>query len=415
MRIVRRGWRGGLVMAVSALPLLFGEPRPLEAQGLPSEPVVLGDGRVVLSGDVSLTASCSHADGAAACTGDTGFFNFSDYDHSTLRMVRLGLSTSVRIGRRVSALAEVRMENLQAPRPYGLYLRYRPFDGHDFDIQAGRVPSTFGAFSRHAYNTDNLLIGYPLAYQYLLSLRPDALPTNADDVLRMRGRGWLSSFPVGNQTPEPGLPLADTFRWDTGVQAHGSVRWIEGAVSVTTGSLGNPLFRDDNAGRQIAARIAARPVTGVIVGASASRAPYVTAAAASLAHARAEDFVQDALGADIEYSRAHYLVRFETISSAYVLPTLEPRLRALGTMVEGRYKLTPRTHVAARLDHLGFNTITATTRTSTWEAPVTRWEIGAGYAVQRNAQLRASFQRNNRDGGRVRNMSAGSVQLMYWF
>ena len=48
-------------------------------------------------------------------------------------------------------------------------------------------PPSFGAFGRRAYNADNPLIGYPLAYQYLTSLRADAIPATADDLLRMRG------------------------------------------------------------------------------------------------------------------------------------------------------------------------------------------------------------------------------------
>jgi hypothetical protein len=38
------------------------------------------------------------------------------------------------------------------------------------------------------------LIGYPLAYQYLTSLRADSLPLNANELIAMRGRGWLSSY-----------------------------------------------------------------------------------------------------------------------------------------------------------------------------------------------------------------------------
>jgi len=71
--------------------------------------------------------------------------------------------------------------------------------------------------------------------------------------------------------------------------------------------------------------------------------------------------------------------------------------------------------VAARADHLGFNTITGTIRTETWEAPVTRWEVGGGYSVIRNVQLRTTFQHNARDGGRVRQMTAIAAQLLYWF
>ncbi|HUR34111.1 MAG TPA: hypothetical protein VM032_09980 [Vicinamibacterales bacterium] len=407
--------RSGLVRIGGLAALVLWASASARGQGLPSEPIVFGHGRVVVSGDASLTASCSHAAGAAGCTADTGFFNYSDYEHSTLRMVQLGLSTSIRISNRLSALGEFRVENGTPPRPYGLYLRFRPFDRHDFDIQAGRIPSTFGAFARHAYGADNPVIGYPLAYQYLLSLRADAVPAGPDDLIRMRGRGWLSNFPLGNLAPEAGLPIADAFKWDTGVQAHGSVRWLEAAASITTGSLANPLFRDDNEGRQLAARLAARPLAGLVVGASASRAPYVTSGTATLVRARAQDFMQRALGADIEYSRDHYVVRFEAVASAFELATIEPTLRATAALVEGRYKLTPRLFVAGRLDHLGFNTIAGTTRAVTWEAPVTRWEVGGGYAVQRNLQLRASFQHNTRDGGRVRRMTAAAGQLLYWF
>src|SRR5256886_9040457 len=67
-----------------------------------------------------------------------------------------------------------------------------------FDIQAGRVPPTFGAFARRAYVSDNFLIGYPLAYQYLTSLRPDAVPANADELLRSEerrvGKEWRSRW-----------------------------------------------------------------------------------------------------------------------------------------------------------------------------------------------------------------------------
>ena len=92
---------------------------PLGAQILPSKPVVFADGRAVVGGDVSLTTSCSHAeDGDSGCTGDTGFFNYSDYDHSTLRMARFGVTTSVRINNHISALADMRLENT-TPRPYG--------------------------------------------------------------------------------------------------------------------------------------------------------------------------------------------------------------------------------------------------------------------------------------------------------
>ena len=403
----------GLLCLVMAL-LIACAPR-VNAQGLPSEPFVFGDGRVVVGGDVSLTVSCSHAPTGAACTSDTGFFNFTDYDQSLLRMVRLGLSTSVRLTGRLSALADFRTENAHAPKPYGLYLRFRPFELRDFDIQAGRIPTAFGAFTRRAYSTDNLLISYPLAYQYLTSLRADAVPASADDLIRMRGRGWLSSFPLGVQTPAAGMPLVNALRWDTGVQVHAGTSWMEGAAAVTTGSLSNPRVLDDNQGRNFSGRLLFKPATGLTIGASGARAPYATTDAATAAHATDERFTQTALGFDVEYSRDHYLARAETVICRYNLPTVASTLRATGTVLEGRYKLTPRLHAAARFDHLGFSRIRGSILTTTWDAPVTRWEVGGGYALQRNTQLRLAFQHNQREGGRVRRISAAAAQLLYWF
>ncbi|MGE3959143.1 MAG: hypothetical protein AB7H96_20685 [Vicinamibacterales bacterium] len=404
-----------LVVAAGLAMLAVCPSRPAGAQALPSEPLVFGGGRVVVGGDISLTASCSRAEGGPACTPDTGYFNYSDYEDSLLRMARVGLSTSVRLTDRLTALGEVRIENTHAPRPYAAYLRFRPFEGHDFDIQAGRIPSVFGAFARRAYSTDKLLIGYPLAYQYLLSLRYDAVPASADDLLRMRGRGWLSSFAIGSPEPEAGLPIANAFRWDTGVQAHGRIGWFEAAASVSNGSLTRPLFRDDNAGKQVAGRASVQPVAGLVIGASASRGPFVDRETVSLATIDRQSFVQRALGADLEYSFGHYLLRFEAVSSTFDLPTIGTPLRAVATMIEGRYKVTPRLHVAARADHLGFSRITSAGRSATWEAPVTRWEAGTGFSIQRNLQLRASIQHNTRDGGRVRRLTSLAAQLLYWF
>ena len=76
----------------------------------------------------------------------------------------------------------------------------------------------------------------------------------------MRGRGWLSSFPVGNTAPAPGLPIVNTSRWDTGVQAHGVNGMVEWTGAVTAGSLSDPRFRDNNGGRQLAGRVVVRPI-----------------------------------------------------------------------------------------------------------------------------------------------------------
>lgn len=394
-----------------AFALLAALARSSAAQTLPSQPISLADGRVTIGGDVSGTIA----------PVDNGYFNLTDYEHASTRMVRVDVTGAARLNDHLSLLADIRSENGDVPTPYGLYARIRPWTDRNFDIQAGLVPPTFGAFPRRTYASDNLLIGYPLAYQYLTSLRADALPASADELLRMRGRGWRSSFSLGNAAPDHGLPLATAFRWDTGVQVHGGNDIVDLTGAVTAGSLSNPRVRDDNDGKQVAGRIAYHPFAGLIVGASASRAPFVArSVGASIPGVDLGSLVQRAIGADVEYSRDYYLVRFETIVADWTMPAT-PRLRltsplgAIGSYVEGRYKLRPGLYVAARVDHLAFSDITGTAGTASWEAPVTRFEIGGGYSIQRNLIAKVSFQHDTRPAGRqhVTNLVAG--QLLFWF
>ena len=48
------------------------------------------------------------------------------------------------------------------------------------------------------------------------------------------------------------MPLVSAFRWDTGVQAHAKVGMVSATAAVTAGTVSNPLFSDDNQGRQFA-------------------------------------------------------------------------------------------------------------------------------------------------------------------
>lgn len=395
-------------IGLSAWLLLGLLTAPVSAQGLPSSPVQLFDGRVRIGGEI--TASASGRD-------EEAFFNYTDYERNALRTLRLAVTGHWQPVERMAFLAQVRTEDLQRPQLYAAYVRLRPLAGIPLDIQAGRIPPVFGAYGRRGYGIDQMVIGYPLAYQYLTSLRPDAVPATVDDLLRMRGRGWRSNFPVGALDAQPGVPLISAFRWDTGVQAHWSTTVVDTSVAVTTGTLSNPRASDDNGGRQLAARVAARPVTGLVAGASVARGAWAarTVPGATDAHA------QTAFGADAEYSRGYWLVRSELVWSRWRLPWPTPPpdgpdLDALGAWIEGRYRLTPRLYLAARADRLNFSRLTGPDGTrSTWDAPVTRVEAGAGYRLERNLLLNATVQVNRRDGGRIEDRTFVAMRVAWWF
>jgi hypothetical protein len=384
----------------------------LSAQTLPAGPLRAFDGQLTVGAEVVA---------GFGDTDDIAYFNYTDYEHNALRLFRLTLSGVWRPARRLALVGEVRSEDLERARPYAAYVRIRPWPDRAFDVQIGRIPPAFGAFGRMAYNTDNALIGYPLAYQYLTSLRPNAIPAVPEDLIRMRGRGWLSTFPVGDTTPAAGVPLVSAFRWDTGLQA----RWMEGPVevvgAVTAGTLSDPRVSDSNDGRQISARVALRPIPGLILGTSGAHGAWAAENVIQLVPA-ANDSTQTAWGADAEYSRDHWIVRSELVWSRWRVPFAVSNpsgtnLDALGVWAEGRYRFTPRIFAAARVDRLGFSTIrpAADVQPITWDGGVNRVEVVAGYYLQRNLTARLSVQRNHRDAGRIRKRTYFAGQLSYWF
>lgn len=380
------------------------------AQDLPSGPLTLGEGRVVLGGTASV----------AVAPDDEGFFNYSDYEHSTLRELRLSMTALVRATDRIAVLGELRSENLDGVSPFALYARLTPFPGKRLDVQIGRIPPTFGSVTRQAYGRDNPLIGSPLAYQYLTSLRADAIPATADELLRMRGRGWRSSFTVGNTAAERGVPLVSSFTWDTGIQVSTGWNILTVTGAITSGTASNPRVADDNGGKQVAARVAVTPLAGLTVGTSFARGAFLSRGVAALAGGDDDAFVQRVHGVDVEYSRDHWLIRADAVLSQWAIPFVEQSpapalLRAVAMSLEGRYTFLPGLYAAARAEHLAFNRIAGSAGLRTWEAPVTRVEAGVGYYVQRNLIGRVSLQVNERDGGRVRSARLVSAQLLYWF
>jgi hypothetical protein len=397
-----------VVLSVSVLAA-----SPARAQDLPYGPISLADGRVALGADVSFSTSTENDD--AADPGNAGWFNYTDYEHSTMRMARIGVTADVRITDRISFLTEMRSENGDAPRPYALFVRVRPFKSQPIDIQAGRIPPTFGAFSRRRYADGNPLIGYPLAYQYLTSLRADAIPADTDELLRMRGRGWRPNYRIGAQTIGTGMPLITAFRWDTGVQARVGPERLMASVAVTNGTVSDPRTKETNGGKQVAGRVQWQPVVGLTIGGSAAQGRYLADSAfAAVTLARPGRATQRAFGGDAEYSRDHWLVRGEAVWDRWDVPTLPASMGASSFFAEGTYKILPGLFAAGRVDTLRFQRVTTATQTRTWDAPITRVETGIGFYVQRNLLVKGTYQYNRRDGGLVRRRSLVALQLHFW-
>jgi hypothetical protein len=192
---------------------------------------------------------------------------------------------------------------------------------------------------------------------------------------------------------------------------------IEASAALTAGSLSVPSGEYARRWRQWSGRVVVRPMPGVVLGASASRGPWL---AASLADEYPGSATQSALGFDAEFSRARWLVRTEGVFSRWALPRLAAPfapgpLHALALSGEGRYRLLPGLYAAARLDHLGFGTIVGRTGAASWEAPVSRLELGAGYSLRRNVLLKVAWQWNWRTAPTATRRGVVAAQVATWF
>lgn len=364
------------------------------------------------------------ASGSYAAQEDRGFFNDAAYGEiyarNTLRLAVLSLTAEAALWPRAALVLEGRSENLDAPRLSALYLRWRPFARWNADLQLGRVPPVFGSFARRAYATSNPLIGQPLAYQYLTSLRPDAVPGSAEGFRRTRGAGWRPFYAFGSSEQATGLPLSNGSLWDTGATLRLGDEPLSLALALTRGSLSRPRVADDNDALQLAGRIAWRPAFALRLGLSAARGRYVD----DLLYEQAPslqlppDGSQTALGVDLEWAGGAWLVRAEALTSSWEVPApFEAGLdvRASTVFVEARRSLGARFYVAGRFERLAFSRVTGTSGSFDWDAPVTRVEAGLGWKPLRHALFKLAYQYDWRDGGRVHEQGFVAGQVLLWF
>lgn len=273
------------------------------------------------------------------------------------------------------------------------YLRYTVFSRPlaDLHLQAGKLPTPFGAFGPRAYQDKNPLVGLPLMYHYFTALRANQLPADNADLLVHRGQGQTAAGFTGfkgggsNQLFN-GLPMIYEPCWDFGAEAIGSLWRFEYLVALTQGTLADPRSSpgDNNDGLQLATRLGLVPATGLVLGASYARGPYLDrAVAAALGPGEdVEDFHQQLLGADAEYSAGRFRVMGEAALNRFEVPTIAEDLKTSGFYLEGNYTLRSRLRAALRYSGLRFAKIgDGAGGQATWDYDVDRWEAGLSYPL----------------------------------
>jgi hypothetical protein len=416
-----------IARAALAVSLWLSAAPGAHAQLLPSAPLSFGGGRVVMSGSVS--ASIAPSD-------DRAYYNLTGYNNDILRLFEVSFDASVRLASRadivvgVDGLTPIDHWSWNGYAP-SLHLAVRPWAQRPFTIRAGIVEPPFGAFLRRTYGRGNLLIGYPLGYQYASTVRPDAFPASTDDLLWLpggrvsrRGLGAVTRYSLGDTYRGPGLSLVNPFGWNPGVEVEAGRNTLRGSLALLRGGISNRYHREgaSDSGWTVDGRLEARPTPGLVLGTSLAYGGYVDDEWRPTADTAVYNRTprETALGFDAEYSRAYWLVRGEAILGrrtvpAFSAPYLADPLHAGWLMVEGRYKLFPGMYVAGRVERLSFSTVAGSTTTESWDAPVTRLEVGGGYSITRNVLGKISYQHNARESHWYPRQQLVAAQVVLWF
>ncbi len=401
----------GLLIGV----LLLLMPATLAAQTAEDVPREHSPLPVAVAGEIMM---------ALGPSDESAYFNYTGYETNTLRTSRVRLMGEWRLAPAASIVGELRLEGTSELTLPALYLRWQPVATRPLHVQVGRIPPLIGAFARRAYGRDNAVIGLPLAYQYLTSLRDDALPYSIDDVTAMRGRGWASSYPVAGYETGPGVPLIGVAEWDTGIEVTWQDARLTASAALTLGAPAVPVVRDTNDGVMVSGRVSYLAPGGVTVGASAGRGAWMDRDA--LQFARLPEDVnpsQSIVGADVEYGRGPWLVRGEVLRSSFRLPLVATApdgvsLGAWSAFGEFRYRPHARWQLGMRVGRLDFSRVRGSDPAGTgisWEAPVSRVETAVTYRVTRAIDIRAGWQYNWRAGGRVRERGFPVISALLWF
>jgi hypothetical protein len=362
---------------------------------------------------VLLVASPLHAsdvrihgllDLVAAQRSDTHELNKLTRGDSPYDPYGLRLFIDAGVNERVDVFGQVVLRDGATPYVDGAYVVFTPFAGVDAHLTAGKIPWPIGTYGPRTYSNKNPLIATPLMYQYHTTLLWYSLPPSADALIATSGSGQYGvdyfGVPMGM-----GMPVVDDSYWDVGITAMGSEGLFEYSMGITAGTPGwGSTVKDENSGKAIMGRVGLAPVPGVRFGVSGALGPYlVEGLNEELTPGQdVNEFYQTLGMVDFEFATGHMELRAEGAWNTWQTPTVGD-LDVTTGYVEMKYSLPFGVFAAGRLDVMSFSEIEDSNGVEhTWDSNITRWEVGAGYRIDRNILTKLVYQHTNLEGHDVK-------------
>ncbi|HLQ66111.1 MAG TPA: hypothetical protein VK123_02655 [Candidatus Limnocylindrales bacterium] len=255
--------------------------------------------------------------------------------------------------------------------------------GRDINLELGKIPLHVGAFPNRSDASRNSLIGSPIVYQYHVDVRDDQIPTQTDQIVANRGRGYFTNYAPGTGYNGSGQALSVLYEncWDFGAVVVGTSSPFEFAAGVTNGTVGSMVGTDTNDGKQVLGRIGIVPAPWLRAGVSAARGPYLIRQLDDELPAgrKIDDYNQVFAGGDLEVSYDRAVVTGEYVWNRFQQPYVG-NLDLRSWYAEGKVTLIPGWYVAGRYSRMIFDDLRLSGGgLASWDAPLWRREIGIGF------------------------------------
>ncbi|NIU35135.1 MAG: hypothetical protein GWM92_04545 [Gemmatimonadetes bacterium] len=343
---------------------------------------------------------------------------------------RLRVFTDVFVGERLYGLMEVRTDRGEEPRAGSPELRLdQAFlrvtsDGGRLSFQAGKFASPFGGYARRHHTEADPLIRPPFPYEWRTMACDWRVPPDA------------ASFATWKDDPEefrgPGAPPIWGVPYQWGVSGFASVgdvllqlALMNSAPSSGPGQWGLEGTFDRRP--SVVAALGWQATAGLHFDAYYDRGPYMEEEVVGPmpAGTAPEDPVQELFGVGLTYRRGRATVRWEGFADRWEVPNVPDDPRDFSYYFEGEYVIVPGLFLAGRWGEVRFDEIAvgpapaggygSDAPRAAWDYDVGRLQLGAGYRLVRNAEVRVEWAHTRMDGPLEPDDDLLSVQLWWEF
>lgn len=330
---------------------------------------------------------------------------------------RLRLFTDVFLGDALYGLLEIRSDRGEAPddapvevRVEQAFVRWTLPLLRRLQLQLGKFASPVGGYPARHHSPDDPLIRPPLPYDHHTVIDTRAVPAAAAGFL-----DWKDD-PVRRPA---GTPLIWGVPYPWGALLAGQFGRFDARAGITSAAPSGPPAMWKLDGDRLrhpslvaAAGFAFRPE--LRVNAYYSQGPYLDEPALPVLPAGTDldEFDQRMIGAEVIFQRGLTTLRAEAFVNRWDVPNITQDVRDVAYSVEGKIKLTPGLFAAARYGELRFNELSAASRTEDWDHDTRRFQLGGGYRLLRNSELRAEYLINRTSGDDPRD---NLFSLQWWW